>query len=86
MVYIMSDIHGRKDRFDDVLNQINLTKNDTLYILGDVIDRNPDGITLLKYIMSKPNIKMLLGNHEYLMLNALKTKMISLYGIETAVG
>ena len=31
----MSDIHGRKDRFDDVLNQINLTKNDTLYILGD---------------------------------------------------
>ncbi len=65
MVYIMSDIHGRKDRFDDVLKQIQLAKNDTLYILGNVIDRNPDGITLLKYIMSKPNIKMLLGNHEY---------------------
>ena len=65
MVYIMSDIHGRKDRFDDVLKQIKLNENDTLYILGDVVDRNPDGITLLKYIMSKPNIKMLLGNHEY---------------------
>ena len=49
MVYIMSDIHGRKDRFDDILKQINLTKNDTLYILGDVVDRNPDSITLLKY-------------------------------------
>ena len=62
----MSDIHGRKDRFDDILKQIKLTKNDTLYILGDVIDRNPDGITILKYIMHKPNIKMLLGNHEYI--------------------
>ena len=70
----MSDIHGRKDRFDDVLKQIKLTKNDTLYILGDVIDRNPDGITILKYIMHKPNIKMLLGNHEYMMLNALQNE------------
>ena len=74
MVYIMSDIHGRKDRFDDVLKQIMLSENDTLYILGDVIDRNPDGITLIKYIMSKPNIKMLLGNHKYMMLNALKNE------------
>ena len=72
MVYIMSDIHGRKDRFDDILKQIRLTNKDTLYILGDVIDRNPDGITILKYIMSKPNIKMLLGNHEDMMITALK--------------
>ncbi len=74
MIYVMSDIHGRKDRFDDVLKQIQLTTQDTLYILGDVIDRNSDGIAILKYIMDKPNIKMLLGNHEYMMLNALKSK------------
>ena len=74
MIYVMSDIHGRKDRFDDVLKQIQLTAQDTLYILGDVIDRNSDGIAILKYIMGKPNIKMLLGNHEYMMLNALKSK------------
>ena len=46
MIYIMSDIHGRKDCFDDVLKQIKLTENDTRYILGDVIDRNPDDIVL----------------------------------------
>ena len=74
MTYIISDIHGRKDRFDDILKQINFTENDTLYILGDVIDRNPDGITLLKYIMSQSNMKMLLGNHEYMMQNALKSE------------
>lgn len=71
MVYVISDIHGRKDRFDDIMEQIALTEQDTLYVLGDVIDRNPDGITLLRYIMQQPNVKMLLGNHEYMMLNAL---------------
>ena len=47
MIYVMSDIHGRKDRFEDVLEQINLQENDVLYILGDVIDRNPSGVSLL---------------------------------------
>ncbi len=73
MIYIISDIHGRKDRFDDILKQIHLTKDDTLYVLGDVIDRNPEGLNLLKYIMKHSNINMILGNHEYMMLNALES-------------
>ena len=39
MIYVMSDIHGQKRRFDSVMKQINLQPDDTLYILGDVIDR-----------------------------------------------
>ena len=44
MIYVMSDIHGQKRRFDSVMRQIGLRAEDTLYVLGDVIDRNPDGI------------------------------------------
>ncbi len=47
MIYIMSDIHGNSKAFCSVLEQIHLTENDTLYILGDVIDRHPDGIEIL---------------------------------------
>lgn len=36
----------------------------TLYILGDVVDRYPDGIAILQRIMKMPIVKMLLGNHE----------------------
>ena len=64
MIYVMSDIHGQKRRFDSVMRQIGLRAEDTLYVLGDVIDRNPDGIKLLRQIMAMPNVKMLLGNHE----------------------
>lgn len=71
MIYVMSDIHGQKRRFDSVMKQIKLQPDDTLYILGDVIDRNPDGIKILRQIMAMPNAKMLLGNHELMMMNAL---------------
>lgn len=50
---------------------IDLQSDDDLYILGDVIDRHPDGIQILKQIMAMPNAHMLLGNHEYMMLRAL---------------
>ena len=71
MIYVMSDIHGHEERFNSVMNQINLQDEDTLYILGDVVDRNRAGIRILRRIMQMPNAKMLLGNHEYMMLEAI---------------
>ena len=68
MIYVMSDIHGNSRRFNSVLEQINLQPEDTLYVLGDVIDRHPDGIKLLREIMHMENAKMLIGNHEHMML------------------
>ena len=70
MIYVLSDIHGNLHRFDSVMKQINLQPDDTLYILGDVVDRNPDGIKILRRIIKMPNAKMLIGNHEYMMLTA----------------
>lgn len=74
MIYVMSDIHGNARRFGSVMDQINLQPKDTLYVLGDVIDRYPDGIKILRRLMSMPNVKMLLGNHEYMMLNVIDPK------------
>ena len=71
MIYVLSDIHGQKRRFDSIMKQIDLQPEDTLYILGDVIDRNPHGIQILRQIMKMPNVKMLLGNHEHMMLQYL---------------
>ena len=68
MTYVLSDIHGHLQRFESIMKQIKLQQDDTLYILGDVVDRNPDGIKILRKIMKMPNAKMLLGNHEYMML------------------
>ena len=69
----MSDIHGHEGRFNSIMKQINLQYNDTLYILGDVVDRNKNGIRILRKLMDMPNVKMLLGNHELMMLDAIQT-------------
>lgn len=66
--YVLSDIHGESDRFHEMLKKINFSDNDTLYILGDVVDRGPDGVALLQEIMRTPNMVMILGNHEYMCL------------------
>lgn len=69
--YVISDVHGQLKCFEAILGKINLQPDDRLYILGDVIDRGVHGIEILKRIMAMPNAEMLLGNHEFMMLNAL---------------
>ena len=66
--YVVSDLHGEAELFHKMLDQLRFSDEDLLYILGDVIDRGPDGIALLKEIIATPNMILLLGNHEYMML------------------
>lgn len=70
--YVLSDLHGERDRFRRMLEMIRFSEEDTLYILGDVVDRGPDGILLIEEIMDRSNMVMLLGNHEHMMLEYLK--------------
>lgn len=72
MVYCISDIHGEYDRYKDMLTLVQFSDNDTLYVvLGDVIDRGPDGVDALHDIMHRPNVHMMLGNHEAMFLATL---------------
>ena len=69
-IYVMSDVHGESDRFRKILKYIHFSSDDVLYIIGDVIDRGDDGILLLREIMDQSNMKLILGNHELMFLNA----------------
>ena len=66
--YVVSDVHGEDDRWKAMLEKIHFSAQDTLYILGDVVDRGPHGVEILQEIMRTPNMKMLLGNHEFMCL------------------
>lgn len=66
--YVISDLHGESDRFHSMLEKIHFSSRDILYVLGDVVDRGPDGVPLLQEILGAPNMVMLLGNHEYMCL------------------
>ena len=67
-----ADIHGEFERFRRLLELIRFSEEDTLYILGDVIDRGLDGVKVLEFIRERENIVLLMGNHEKMCLNALR--------------
>ncbi len=69
MHYVCSDIHGQYDLYQQLLQKLNLQESDTLYIIGDVIDRGPDSLAILKDIMGRKNVELFLGNHELMMLD-----------------
>lgn len=85
MHYVISDLHGDYDAYLGMLEQIHFTKNDVLYILGDVIDRGKDPIALLKQIKNQDNVIFLIGNHEDMMLKALKKIGSNLEELSTSV-
>ena len=70
MHYVTSDLHGYPlDSFLRLLESAGFGDSDCLYVLGDVVDRNGDGgIAALRWIMSRPNVEFLLGNHEDMLL------------------
>ena len=68
--YVISDIHGCFKEFQALLEEIQFNPNqDTLYILGDVIDRGWESLECLRFIMKSKSIHLLRGNHEAMMLD-----------------
>ena len=70
MIYVTSDIHGYPlDSFLRLMEKAGFSESDTLYVLGEVIGRNGDsGVAILRWMMRRANVKMILGNHEAMML------------------
>lgn len=66
MIYVMSDLHGCYEEYLEMLEKINFQKNDTLFILGDILDRGQRPIDLLEDMMLRSNIIPILGNHDFL--------------------
>ena len=73
MIYAMSDLHGCYYKYIKMLEKINFSNNDTLYILGDVVDRGPDGIKILQDVINnRIKVSILRGNHEDMASRVLK--------------
>ncbi|HMX05123.1 MAG TPA: fructose-bisphosphatase class III, partial [Chitinophagales bacterium] len=73
--FAISDIHGCHQTFSALLDTLQLTKEDELYILGDLIDRGPNSIAVidqvLKMVEEGYKVTTLMGNHEWMFMQAL---------------
>lgn len=66
MTYVTSDIRGEYDRFRALLAAIDLSEDDVLYILGDLVDYGEGGMELIEDISVRLNVYPIAGDHDYL--------------------
>lgn len=76
MIYVMSDIHGHYNKFKKMLELIKFSNNDSLYILGDIVDRGTQNLEMIEYCMNTPNVHLIRGNHEEMLLKGYQQKNI----------
>lgn len=70
MIYVTADLHGiHPKEMQNLLASAKFSGDDFLFILGDVIDRGTYGAELLSWLTQQPNMSLILGNHEAMLLS-----------------
>lgn len=65
MIYAVSDLHGCYDKYMKLLERLHMTSDDSLYILGDIVDRGSRGMKILLDLIDRENVFSCRGNHDY---------------------
>ena len=66
MIYCVSDIHGDFSKYKKLLQKIEFSADDILFVVGDVVDRGRHASSILLDMMQHDNIIPLIGNHDFL--------------------
>ena len=72
-IIAIGDIHGCHQEFAELLGALELTKDDRLILLGDLVNRGPDSCKVIDLARAH-NALSLLGNHELRLLEYRRTK------------
>ena len=72
---VIGDVHGCLDELQKLLSLTNYSKNDRVIFVGDLIDRGPSSVEVIKFCIEN-NFESVLGNHEFKFLKWLKKNTI----------
>ncbi len=64
--YVCSDVHAHAGVLKKALDT--LDADDRLFMIGDAVDKGPDGMRALQILMDDPRCEMLIGNHDLMFL------------------
>lgn len=66
-IIIFGDIHGCIRELEELIEQLKIVSTDSLYFIGDLIDRGPNSAAVVKRcfeLTSECHVQLILGNHE----------------------
>lgn len=67
--YVFSDVHGHHRTLERLLEKVSPSDEDEIWVLGDLVDRGPDPIGVIRTCRALPNVHFIMGNHEDMMLS-----------------
>lgn len=70
--YVFSDVHGHYRTLERLLERVSPAAEDSIWILGDMVDRGPEPVSVMRMCRDLPNSHVLMGNHEDMMLDVFK--------------
>ena len=66
MIYVISNIHGELGKFKEMLEKIEFSEDDILYVLGDVVDFGDESMELVCDLSMRTNVYPVMGEHDAL--------------------
>ena len=72
MTYVISDIHGNLEKFNEILEKIHFTDNDVMYVIGDIVDMGDAPMELLCDLSMRYNVIPIVGDHDLTALRLLR--------------
>lgn len=64
MIYVMSDLHGEFEKYQDGLKAIEFSDDDSLFVLGNVMDYGDHAMDILLDMMYRVNVYGIRGKHD----------------------
>ena len=65
MTYVVSNLFGRLERFNKLLEKISFKDSDVMYVLGNIVDYGEESIELVSDLSMRYNVYSVLGEHDY---------------------
>jgi len=84
-VWAIGDVHGFSRTLEHLLDECELSMDDRVVLLGDLIDRGPDSFDVVRIARSDPRIHSVKGNHEDMMVEGFDMERISNPGSDMRV-
>lgn len=50
-IIVTSDVHGHYKHLKSLLEKVNFSEEDILFIIGDIIEKGPESLKTLRYVM-----------------------------------
>ncbi len=71
MTYVVANIHGEYQKFQDLLSLIRFRESDEMYLLGDIVDFGEGSMELIADLSVRVNVYPIVGEHDFQALRVL---------------